>query len=115
MPANCTDKLQPMDLSVNKAAKDFIRQKFREWYSEKVFEQLDGEEEVEPLKLNAAAMKTVGAKWLVQMFEYFQDNPQIITNSFIKAGIPQALDSYIASVATEESEHEDVANNNNID
>ena len=40
LPANCTDRLQPMDKSVNKAAKDFIRQKFNEWYSEKVAEQL---------------------------------------------------------------------------
>ena len=40
LPANCTDCLQPMDISVNKAAKDFIRQKFNDWYSEKVAEQL---------------------------------------------------------------------------
>ena len=26
LPANCTDRLQPMDISVNKAAKDFLRQ-----------------------------------------------------------------------------------------
>ena len=40
LPANCTDCLQPMDISVNKAAKDFIRQKFNDWYLEKVAEQL---------------------------------------------------------------------------
>ena len=33
VPANCTDCLQPMDLSVNKVAKDFMRSKFREWYA----------------------------------------------------------------------------------
>ena len=42
LPANSTDCLQPMDISVNKAAKDFIRQKFNEWHSEKVAEQLGG-------------------------------------------------------------------------
>lgn len=26
LPANCTDRLQPMDISVNKAVKDFFRQ-----------------------------------------------------------------------------------------
>ena len=25
VPANCTDRLQPLDVSVNKAAKDFLR------------------------------------------------------------------------------------------
>ena len=40
IPANCTDKLQPMDLSVNKAVKDFLRQKFMEWYLTQVMEKL---------------------------------------------------------------------------
>ena len=30
IPNNCTDRLQPLDLSVNKPAKDFVRTKFRE-------------------------------------------------------------------------------------
>ena len=38
LPANITDRLQPMDISVNKAAKDFLRHKFNEWYSEQVAE-----------------------------------------------------------------------------
>ena len=32
IPANCTDKLQLLDLSINKPAKDFMRKKFQEWY-----------------------------------------------------------------------------------
>ena len=36
VPANCTDHLQPMDLTVNKAAKDFMRSKFRKWYATQV-------------------------------------------------------------------------------
>ena len=27
IPANCTDRLQPMDLSINKSVKDFMRSK----------------------------------------------------------------------------------------
>ena len=34
VPANCTDKLQPTDLSVNRSAKEFMRNKFSEWYVE---------------------------------------------------------------------------------
>ena len=33
--ANCTDCLQPMDLDINKSMKEFMRTKFREWYSVK--------------------------------------------------------------------------------
>ena len=32
LPPNTTDRLQPMDISVNKPAKDFLRQRFQEWY-----------------------------------------------------------------------------------
>ena len=31
IPANCTDKLQPHDFSVNKASKDFLRSEFQNW------------------------------------------------------------------------------------
>ena len=34
IPPNCTDCLQPMDLSINKPAKDFSRNKFQKWYAE---------------------------------------------------------------------------------
>ena len=36
VPPNCTDCLQPMDLSVNKAVKEFLRKKFQQWYSSEV-------------------------------------------------------------------------------
>ena len=108
LPANCTDRLQPMDISVNKAAKDFVRQKFNEWYSEKVAEQLGGGTDVEqqliqPVDLTGAALKTIGAKWLVQMHEYLQDNPGLIVNGFRKAGIQEAIDSTNESVTASDS------------
>ena len=40
MPANCTDKLQPLDLSVNKHFKDEMKKRFQEWYEEEVQKQL---------------------------------------------------------------------------
>ena len=84
---NTTDSLRPMDLSVNKPAKDFLKQRFEEWYSGKVTKQLDEEEnkatELEPINLGLPMLKELGAKWLVQMSEYFADNPHIIVNGFI--------------------------------
>ena len=41
VPANCTDLLQPLDLSVNKPFKDHIRSKFVDWYAAEVRKQLD--------------------------------------------------------------------------
>ena len=36
-------------------------------------------------------MKEIGAKWLVFMYDYLQDHPEICKNGFVKAGIPQAI------------------------
>ena len=37
----------------------------------------------------------LGAKWMVEMAQYITDNPQIIVNGFIKAGITGALDGHM--------------------
>ena len=59
VPANCTDRLQPMDLSVNKPAKEFMRRKFQEWYAIEVQKQLDqGATDVTPVDLRMSIMKT---------------------------------------------------------
>ena len=35
VPANCTDQLQPLDLSIKKPAKEFLRHEFQSWYTQK--------------------------------------------------------------------------------
>ena len=39
VPVNCTDRLQLLDVSVNKLAKDFLQRRFQEWHSEEVRRQ----------------------------------------------------------------------------
>ena len=69
VPSNCTDKLQPLDLAVNKPAKDYLKQKLHKWYADRVTEQINAgkspDEVVVGMKLTV--MKEVGAKWLVSM------------------------------------------------
>ena len=81
IPANCTDRLQPMDLSVNKAAKDFMRKKFREWYATEVQKQLDdGATRISPVDLTMSVMKLLGSRWLVRLYDYIRDHKA--TNGF---------------------------------
>ena len=42
IPNGCTDKLQPLHVSVNKSAKSYLREKFSTWYAEQVNLQLSG-------------------------------------------------------------------------
>ncbi len=39
LPPNLTDRLQPMDLTINKPIKDFLRN-FEEWYAGEISRQL---------------------------------------------------------------------------
>ena len=40
IPANGTDRLQPLDVSVNKATKEFLRRQFHDWYAKQICEHL---------------------------------------------------------------------------
>ena len=61
IPPNCMDRLQPLDLSVNKGAKEFLQKKFQSWYATKICAQLDGKEEKEAIDLRLSVMKPLGA------------------------------------------------------
>ena len=97
VPANLTDRLQPLDVSVNKAVKDFMRKKFSTWYSEQLCSEIKSSNPTEQFKdliisqstvdLNLLSLKPLGAQWLMSMFDYFTENEDIIKNGFIKAGI----------------------------
>ena len=95
LPANTTDRLQPLDVSVNKPAKDFLRNKFEEWYTEQIVKQLEGQDldtsTLVPIDVSSAVMKEVSAEWLTDLAEYMANNPQIVVNGFEKTGITAAL------------------------
>jgi len=49
--------LQPLDISVNKPAKDFLREKFQDWYASQILQQLDSlvdieDQELQPIDLS---------------------------------------------------------------
>ena len=65
VPANCTDKLQPLDVSVNKAAKNFLCGQFQDWYVTQICDHLKTVDKPSDLKLSI--VKPLGAKWMVSM------------------------------------------------
>ena len=79
-----------MDLSINKPAKDYLRRRFEEWYSQQG-KDIDSIE-LELINMGLPILKELGAKWLVDMHKYIEMNPQIIVNGFIHLGIAGALD-----------------------
>ena len=71
-----------MDVSVNKAAKNF---QFQDWYASKICEQLDGEGETVPIDLRLSVVKTLGARWMMKLYDYLNQN------GFNSSGIADCL------------------------
>ena len=83
IPPNCTDRLQPLDISVNKPAKSFLRAQFQEWYGEQIYQELRNDHSsTKAVDLRLSIVKPLGAKWMVKMYDYFKSKPHIIQNGF---------------------------------
>ena len=62
LPPNTTDQLQPMDLSMNKPAKDFLKRCFEDWYAEQVTTQPDGRQmESTDLQFESTSVEGAGS------------------------------------------------------
>ena len=95
LPPNMTDKLQPMDISVNKPVKDFLKWQFEDWYSQKVSKQLSDKSNIhltnlQPINLGLPVVKELGAKWMVEMSKYLQQT----LRSLLKGLLKQALQEH---------------------
>ena len=95
VPPNCTDQLQPLDLSFNKPVKDFMRGKFQEWYSNQVLQNYEDEPSgcagMKPIQFPMSQMKPLGAQWLIELHQHMLTCPETIRNGFKAAGISNAL------------------------
>ena len=91
VPANCTDRLQPLDVSVNRAAKQFMQAKFEGWYADRIIAQKDSGQDIQPVNLRLSVVKPIGAQWVIELYDYLKGRPNIISNGFKHVGITDAL------------------------
>ena len=93
VPANLTNLFQPLDLTVNKAAKVFMRNQYSEFYRSEVEKQLSNTVSPHDVNVNRnlATLKPIHAAWIVQMYDNFktEKGKSIILNQngFRKSGI----------------------------
>ena len=57
IPPHCTDKLQPLHLSCNKAAQDYLHSRFRQSYAQELRSQLDRHAENKMIDLRLSVLK----------------------------------------------------------
>ena len=80
------DQIQPLDLAVNKPAKDFVRAKFQDWYGDDICKQLEqGMNEIVDMQMSC--MKRLTAQWMIDLHSYLASLPDIVINGFRTAGI----------------------------
>ena len=91
VPANCTNCLQPLDLSVNKAAKHFLRDQFQDWYARQISSAVQNNTEMKPVDLKLSIVKPLGAQWMIKLYNHLKSHPEIIQNGFRAAGITECL------------------------
>jgi len=90
----CTDRLQPLNVSVQKAIKNHLQQSFEDWYADEIVKQLnenkgsESEDEViQPVDLSLTRLKPLSAKWLIKMIQHIKNNPQIVRSGFRETSI----------------------------
>ena len=86
VPANCTDRLQPLDVSVNKSVKKFLRDQFHNWYASEVSKQLQRKENVKLVDFSLVRVKPLAATWLIKLMDYLKQHPEMQRMDFVKLG-----------------------------
>ena len=94
IPPNCTYKLQPLDVSINKPMKDELRGKFHVWYASEVEKQMK-EVPVEKVKVDVSMSNIKGrsTNWIISSWQALQSRPEIAINGFRKTGILPAIEA----------------------
>ena len=95
VPANCTDKLQPLDISLNKPVKHDMRKQFHVWYADQVKQKIEEGVPINEVKVEmpASIMKSLSAKWIIATWNVLKSRPELATNGFQKSGILEAVNS----------------------
>uniref|UniRef100_A0A1X7VL66 DDE-1 domain-containing protein n=1 Tax=Amphimedon queenslandica TaxID=400682 RepID=A0A1X7VL66_AMPQE len=96
VPANMTPFFQPLDLTINGAAKKFTRNEFVTYYSSTVQKELSSGKCIEDIEvdLKLSTIKPLHAQWLINLYNFFTttEGHAITLKGWKKAGISTLLD-----------------------
>ena len=63
-------------------------------------EQSKDELTIKPVDMPFSLLRELGAKWLLETFEYVCDNPQVVVNGFVHSSMTGAFDAFISQTPT---------------
>ena len=95
VPPNMTHLFQPLDLTVNKFAKDYMKQKFSEWFSRQIDLGFDNGQELDDIKIDyrLSVLKPLHDKWLISLYDHMATSggKEITLSGWKKSGIFDAI------------------------
>ena len=93
VPHNLINKFQPLDLSVNKAEKSFIQNKYNGWFADQVFTQLqDGKDPIDvKISSKLSNLKPIHARWIVDWYNHVIKEKGMIVRRFYSACISEVV------------------------
>ena len=67
VPPNLTHVFQPLDLTINGNTKEFLKNKFSDWYASQITNKLEKGEDVYEIevKTTLTVMKPMHARWII--------------------------------------------------
>ena len=95
IPHNLTNKFQPLDISVSKATKPFISDKYNFWLTNEVPQQFRAGKTAGNVKvcLKLSVIKPLHAKWIVDLYNTLKDDKEMTITGFRSAGITEAIEN----------------------
>ena len=90
---NLTHVFQPLDLTANGTAKEFLNGKFGDWYANQITKKLEQGDDVYQISVDTTltVMKPVHAGWVIGLYDHLRNSPDLIIKGFDKAGISDAI------------------------
>ena len=95
VPTNMTHLFQPLGLIVNKAAKDYTKQKFSDWFTCQINTGLENGQELDDIEIDyrLSVLKLLHAKWLISFYNYMTTTKgqEVISNGWKRSGIYDSI------------------------
>ena len=85
VPKGTTSRVQPLDVSINKPFKNFVRRQFEEHIDKNLELYING-------KISAAERRVLITKWVANAWQSIKGETDLIQRSFLKCGFSNALD-----------------------
>ena len=97
VPNNWTSYFQPLNTSINKLCKDFLRNEALTWYPAKIVEKMKEGKRPHEIKVGThlTAVKPLHEKWITKLFDYICSKPDILHNGWEKSQMTQHINQEI--------------------